>query len=215
MPRDGILGRTLVVACLAAVLSGSAGCNLLIPGMILAGPPTKKVEPEFSRLEGKKAVVLVWAPPAILSNYPFARYDIAKYVGSALRSQIKDVTTVSATRVEEYVRTRPHGTADPQEMGRHFKADVVVYLELLRYRMRWPDSPHLFRGDISSSVVVFEMNPEGREPVRYDLSSASALVPEGAPVSVHSTSEQKLRKETSEVFAEKVSLKFKEHRVEI
>ena len=204
-------------ACLAvgiSLLVGTLGCNWLIPGMILAGPPTKKVEAEFSRLAGKKVLVLVWAPPAVLANYPYSRYDIAKYVGDALRSQIEDVTTVSARKVEDYVSRRPQGTADPEVVGRHFQAEVVVYLELLRYRMRLPESPHLYRGDIHASVVVFDLKTAGGEPGRYELSAASALHPEGAPVSIYNTSEQKLRKETCEIFAEKVALKFKAHRVE-
>lgn len=197
------------------LLAGAWGCNWLIPGMILAGPPTEKVEPEFARLKGKKVLVLVWAPPAVLTNYPYARYDIAKYVGDALRSQIEEVTTVSARHVEDYVSKRSQGAADPEVVGRHFQADLVVYLELLRYRMRWPESPHLYRGDIHASVVVFDLNAAGGEPERYELSTASVLHPEGAPVSVHKTTEQKLRKETSEIFAERVALKFKAHRVEL
>lgn len=203
-------------ATLIGLLSLSlAGCNWLIPGAILMGPPTKKVEAEFSRLSGHKVLVLVWASPKILSRYPYARYDIAKYVSDALRSQIKDVRSVSVDRVEEELRSRPRETAEPGELARQFGADMVVYLELLRYRMRMPESPHLFRGDISGSVVVYDLTDARDDPIRYDLSSASALYPEGAPVSVYNTTEQRLRKETSEVFGKKVAMKFKPHRVEL
>ncbi|UCG31677.1 MAG: hypothetical protein JSU68_08410 [Phycisphaerales bacterium] len=210
--------KSPTLACLVAVcllIPGVPGCNLLIPGMILAGPPTKKVEPEFARLAGKRVLVLVWTPPSILTNYPYARYDIAKYVGDALRSEIEDVTTVSSRHVEDYVSKRLDGTTDPPIAGRHFDADVVVYLELLRYRMRLPNTPNLYRGEIEASVVVFDLGTALGEPERYELSGVSVQHPEGAPVSIYNTTEQKLRKETSEIFAQKVALKFKSHRVEL
>jgi hypothetical protein len=203
------------LAGMALLLSAATGCNWLIPGAVLMGPPTKKVEAEFSRLEGKRVAVLVWAPPAILTNYPYARYDIAKYAGDALESQIRGVTTVSARRVEDYVSKHPEGTVDPEMVGERFNAEVVVYLELLRYQMRSAESPHLYRGDIQASVVVYEMQAADGRPKRYELSAVGARHPEGAPVSIYNTTEQKLRKETSEIFAEKLAQKFKAHRVEL
>lgn len=207
--------RIPTLTFLLAAFSCGAGCNLLIPGVILMGPPTKKVDPEFARLSGKRVVVLVWAAPGVLSKYPYARYDIAKYVADQLRSEIEEVHTVSANKVEREIRSRPHESGEPGEIGRLFEADVVVYLELLRYQMRHPESPHLFRGDISASVTVFDLTEFKDKPVRYHLSAASVIHPEGAPISVYNTTEQKLRKETSEIFAETVALKFKSHRVEI
>ena len=210
-----MLAKLALLAVMVLLIPVTSGCNLLIPGAILAGPPTKKVEPEFARLAGKRVLVLVWAPPSVLTNYPYARYDVAKYVGDALRSEIEDVTTVSARKVEDYVSKRLDGTADPPIAGRHFDADVVVYLELLRYRMRLPNTPNLYRGEIEASVVVFDMGTALGEPERFELSGVLAQHPEGAPVSIYNTTEQKLRKETSEIFAQKVALKFKSHRVEL
>ena len=44
---------------------------------------------------------------------------------------------------------------DPVEVGRRFKADKVIYLELLEMRMRRPEAPTLLQGRISASVAVF------------------------------------------------------------
>ncbi len=210
--------RSLKIPKLAFLLAATAfgvGCNLIIPGVILMGPPTKKVDAEFARLSGKRVVVLVWAAPGLLSKYPYARYDIAKYVADELRSEIEDVHTVSVDRVEREILSRPHESGEPGEIGRKFEADIVVYLELLRYQMRLPESSHLFRGEISASVTVFDLTEFMDKPVRYDLTAASVIHPEGAPISVYNTTEQKVRKETSEIFAETVALRFKSHRVEI
>ena len=209
--------RNSRVALVTVILSAGVlcGCNLLIPPIILAGPPTKPVQAEFSRLTDRKVAVHVWAPPQILNVYPYARLDTAKYVAGRLRAEIDDVTLVSTRKVEDYVARAPDQTTDPGELGSHFDAEMVVYIELYKYQMRDPGTPQLFRGFITGSVVVYDLTTSGGFPERYELSSARAVYPPSGPVSVMKTTEQKVRKETSELFAEEVSLKFRDHRVEL
>ena len=193
----------------------AGGCNLLIPGLILAGPPTKEVRAEFARLADKRVAVYVWAPPSILSMYPYARYDIAQYIASRLRADIEGISIVSTHKVEDYIERAADQTLDPTVLGAHFEAEMVVYIELFKYQMRDPSSPQLFRGLISSSVVVWDLETAGGAPERYELSSAEAVYPSSGSLSVMKTTEQMVRKETSELFAEEVSLKFRDHRVEL
>ncbi len=208
---------TLPLLCASISLAAftCTGCNVLIPAMILAGPPTKEVKAEFSRLADKKVLVHVWVPPSVQQLYPHSRFDVARYVAGKLRADIKGVTTVSTNKVEDYVSRSSDPVIDSAELGRRFDADMVVYIEVLTYQMRDPDSPQLFRGQISGSVNVFDLVSAGEQAERYELSSATAVHPPSGPVSVLKTDEQTIRKQTSEAFAEEVCKKFKDHKVEL
>jgi hypothetical protein len=191
------------------------GCNLLTPAAVLMDAPTKTVPAEFARLPGHRVAVVVWAKPATLAVFPFARYDTANHVCAKLRSMVPGLTMISASRVEEYLEQSSDMVVDPVEVGRHFGAEMVVFLELLTFQTRDPRTPQLVQGKITSSVVVYDLTDGDGTPRRYELSTASVTIPEDKPVGVMAADERRVRKETCEAFGEAVARKFVKHKVEL
>jgi hypothetical protein len=186
------------------------GCNLLTPLVLFAPDPKKKVPAEFDWLSGKRVLVLVWAPQETLIEYPWARLEVAQYVGDGIAAHVKDMKTVPPKEVEDYLQRIYEIEYDPAAMGKKFEAEAVVYLELLEYEMRNPDAPQLRRGTIRSSVMVYDMTSP-KEPEKFELQEITVRVPEGNDVGVMNKTGLQIRKMTYEKFADCVAKKFYEH----
>ena len=204
------LGRVLVTLLLVS----GAGCNLLTPLALIMQPPKKTIPAEFDRLEGKRVLVLVWAPQETLIEYPWARLEIAQYVGDKIVASVKPIRLVSPKKVEDHIEQLYESEYDPRKIGETFKADIVVYIELLEYEMRNPNTPQLRLGTIRASVVVHDL-AKGAEPSKFELEEVLARYPEKSEIGVLSKSGLEIRKLTYEKFAEYVSRKFHEYEIEI
>src|SRR3972149_1636065 len=145
----------LVHSCLLGSVPLLASCNLLTPLAVL-GQHTKKISPEFDKLAGKRVAVLVWTEPATLFDYPHSRFELATYIGDKLYAEMgqRNLATqvVDPRDVEDYLQKNLDAQIDPYAVGRQFKADFVVYLELLEFQIRDPQSPQFLRGRIQASV---------------------------------------------------------------
>lgn len=204
--------RCLIVCLTGAVLM--SGCNWLTPLAVLMPPPTKKVPPEYERLTGRRVAVVVWAKPSTLAVFPYARYDTANHVTTRLRNTVAGVQMISASRIEEYLESRPDMVIEPAAVGRQFDAEAVVFLELLTYQTRDPKSPQMLQGKITSSVVVYDLREEDETKQRYELSTVAVAVPD-QPTGALADDERRIRKETLTTFAAAVSQKFVEHEEEL
>ena len=206
----------MLLAGLASACCLTGGCQFLMAAAILAGPPKEKVLAEFNRLEGKKVLILVWAEPETLIEYPYARFEVARYVGDKVQAHVPGITVIDQREVEDYLEQLYDAEYDPEKTGKKFDAELVVYMELLEYSMRDPHTPQLYKGTIHSSVWVYEMHGEGEEIDEFELDEAFAQVPEGKNVvGVLDSSGLEIRKMTYEKFAELVARKFYDHEVEI
>ncbi|NIL98205.1 MAG: hypothetical protein GTO62_14025, partial [Planctomycetales bacterium] len=67
------------------------------------GPGVQKVPAEFAGLEGKRTLVLVWAEPETLDQYPRARLDVANHVGDKLRAHLRDAAIIDPQVVEKHL----------------------------------------------------------------------------------------------------------------
>ena len=66
-----------------ALTAAVAGCNWLIPGVLMT--EHKRTNPaEFDKLAGKRVVVLVWAEPETLFDYPHVRLELSSYIADKL-----------------------------------------------------------------------------------------------------------------------------------
>lgn len=202
-----------IALCLAVAML-AAGCNWLTPLAVLMPPPTKKVPAEYERLAGRRVAVVVWAKPSTLAVFPYARYDTANYVTTRIRDAVAGVEMISASRIEEYLESRPDMEIEPVAVGREFGADAVVFLELLTYQTRDAKAPQMLQGKITASVVAYDLNEDDESKQRYELSTVSVAVPD-QPIGALSGDERRIRKETLTTFADAVAQKFVEHEEEL
>lgn len=193
---------------LAVLSAASAGCNLLVPLAIAGRPPTEKVPAEFSKLEGSKAMVLVWAEPDVLFDYPNVRLELGAYVAEHLKAHVKDVQFIPARQVEEYIERQGGMTQDPEAAGRYFHVDKVIHLTLLEFSMRDREMAHFCRGRVRASVAVYDLKDKSGTTQRYALSDVNVIYPEKQAVGFDGTAPQVIRQKTYEAFAEAVGRKF-------
>ena len=201
--------RSFVRVALWCSVLATGGCNLLIP-VIFLHPGTKKVPPEFARLEDSRTLVMVWAEPETLYDYPHVRLELASYIGDQIAAGVKGVQLVNERKVEEYLQRNPEAMVDPRQVGEHFGAEMVVYVELLEFQIRDPESPDLLQGTVRAAVRVHDLTAETDELGYQELAEVTVVCPDQA-VLYTATAPIVVRNETYKQFAEAVARKFYEH----
>lgn len=212
-----MLTRTLLLLllCLCPL---TASCNLLIPAVFI-GEHRKRVLAEFDKLENHRVAILVWTDPSTLFDYPYARFELSSYVRDKLFSEMAlrelPIDLVEARDVEEFLKRNAQARIDPRAVGKAFKADYVIYLEVLKFQIRDPDQPQFLRGEIHASVSAHDMHADPDELRRYELAPVKCTYPEGPPVLINATNSLLVREATYRKFAEQVARKFYEHNVDL
>jgi hypothetical protein len=196
----------------------SVSCNLLTP-IIFVGEHRKQISPEFDKLANARVAVVVWTEPATLFDFPHARFELATYVADKLSYEMAQrnlgTQVVDSRDVEDYLQRDLDAQIDPQAVGRHFRADYVIYLEVLTFQIRNPDEPQFLRGRVDASVAVHDLGADADETRRYELAPVHCIYPDGAPILMNATNSALVREQTYRKFAEEVARKFYEHTVEL
>lgn len=209
--------RTLTLVVLVVAVAAS-GCNWLTP-LVFVGEHKKEVTAEFDKLPGSRVAVLVWTDPAVLFDYPYARFELASYVTEKLTTEFgsrnQRIDLVNAREVEDFVRRDPGVAVDPRTVGRQFSADFVLYLEVIAFQIRDPRQPQFLQGRIGASVAVYDIRPGAGAADRYELAPVEAVYPEGQPVVLSATNAPLVREMTYRTFADMVARKFYNYTVEI
>lgn len=201
-----------------AALALVSGCNMLTP-LIFVGEHKKKILPEFDKLAQSRVVLLVWTDQATLFDYPNARIELATYIGDKLYSEMSQrnlgTELVDPRDVEDFLERNTAAQVDPEMVGRHFRADDVVWVEVYKFQVRDPAQPQFLRGEIQASVAVYDLRGDAGEPTRYELTPIECVYPEGPPVLLSATNSPLIRESMYRKFAEQVSRKFYEHTVDL
>jgi len=210
-------GTWLRTATLGIVLAAPA-CNMLLPAMFV-GEHKKKITAEFDKLEGTRTLVLAWAPPATLFDYPYIRFEVASRVtgqlASRLRGTDRGTDLVDPRDVADYLQKEPDAAADPMKVGRQFDADYVVFVEISRFQIRDPHSPELLQGTIEAGVSVFDMHVDPDLDPRHELTPVEAVYPPNGPKLMTATNAQFIREATYDIFSEQVARKFYDYTVDL
>ncbi len=124
--------------------------------MYFLQPFDPQVKPPCLSLQGKKVVVVARAAATAQADYVPLDQEIAQRVVKALRDKGKKVEVVELTKVRAWVEQHPTVT-DPSEIAKAFDADVVLFLELIEFRIDSPESPGMFSGHSRVFVRATEM----------------------------------------------------------
>lgn len=206
--------RTVLRLSLIALACATTGCNWLVP-FIFIGEHKRSVPAEFDKLAGKRTVVLVWAEPATMFDYPHVRLELATYATEKIAANVENCDTVDAMDVEDYIVRNMEAMIDPMAVGRHFGADYVVYLELLRFQIRDPSTPDLAQGNIKASVSVYDINADSDQASRFILAPVEVIYPKSGPTLMSSSNAILIRQQSYDLFSGEVAQKFYEHKVDL
>jgi hypothetical protein len=212
--------RFIKLTCLLGLCAVSPwlnACNLIEAAAVLTAPTSEKIDPEFNRLEGKRTLVYVWAPPEVLWDFPKIRLDLAAYISAYLEKNVKTpdknkkkIDVVPAVRVESYLEQGNAMQIDPVDLGKHFEADMVVHVSVYQFSMRDPGMAHFYRGRIGASIVVWDLSKSGEPAERVPLKDVNVAVPPESNVGYTSIRPEQIRQATYDAFSVEVGRKFHE-----
>ena len=202
--------RSVARGALLIGLSLMAGCNIVKTIGILTGPKSEKVEAQFNRLADARVLVYVGIPPEIAWDYPKIRLDLAAYLSDYLRPNVPSATLVDPLLVERYLEKHRVPEVDPIQIGQHFRAEMVVHLEVYQFSMRDPGMAQFYRGRIGASVAVHDLSEPDQPPERFDLGEVVVAVPEEGQgrIGFANIQPDQLRQQTYQVFTVEVGKKF-------
>ncbi len=207
------IGITVVALCCL-----SMACNLLTP-IIFIGDHQKRIFPEFDKLPDQRVAVVVWTSPATLFDYPHARYELATYLSEKLSYEMEQrhlgTTVVDARDVEDYLQKNLDAQVDPRRVGRTFDADYVIYIEILGFQVRDPESPLFLKGQIEASVVVYDTRPDAPPMTKYGLTAVTSYYPSDRPIMMSATNSREVREGLYRTFASDVARKFYEYKIDL
>src|SRR5208283_5570968 len=147
------------------------GCNQIgALAYILDGPP--EIPPKLHKLAADdrkkevKVMILAYSPsmetrPELVGADRQFSMLFARKLQAACKQNQENVTVISPQKVEQYKQQHPdwHGTIDLEEIGRHFKADYVIYLEFEQLGIYQDKTVgnQLYQGNIKTSVSLIDV----------------------------------------------------------
>ncbi len=205
-PRHGI--ATLLLLGWGLGLTGCAGIKWLA---VQTSPTSEKVEAECKLLEGKTVLVCAWAPQEILWDYPKTRLNLSSYVSEYLRQNVRGIQLVNALQVEAYVEKGNPFQIDSEALGRHFRAEAVVRLDVYQFSIRDPGRAQLYRGRLGAGVVVYDLTQQDETSRRVPLTDVQVVYPEEGEIGFSNARPEQIRQATYERFAVEVGKKFHDY----
>ena len=211
--------RTITRLVAVMALAGtSGGCALLTPFAVI-GEHKERIAPEFDKLAGRRSAILVWADAATLFDYPMARFELATYIHDKLRDEMRSrelgIDLIDTRDVEDYIQQNPGAQVDPGMVGRNFKTDFVIYIELVEMQIRDPDQPQLLQGRIQALVQVHDLRADPDVTNQYELTPVTIVYPERGPVMINATNSLNIRRMLYHKSAETIARKFYEHTIDM
>lgn len=206
--------RHTLIALLPLVVFCAAGCHPAMWAYPFADRDAKTSVKAEHDLEADRLLILPYAAmdvefesPAIGSEVSF---EMINEITDNLRGRVHRV--VNPREVSRYQRRTLDWPSTPvAQIGREFKADKVLYIEIYRFSIMEERSANLYRGRVAGRIQVVDTSaPEGKE-VLYET-EVSVEVPDDKPIGTMEIREDQLRWATVHRFAQEVMWKFYDHK---
>lgn len=207
-------GRVGMLSLVAAVVMGTAGCQL---GYFLTDPDaTKKVPAEYDKIGARRVAIVCWADRSTLDEYPSARRQVTR---SLLHYMKKNLEKAKFIPEPDVYKLQEKSGSDweamtNQEMAAELGCDVILRIDLLEFTTRASDTPQLQKARIAGNVRLYEVKPVLNTEAAYD-SDVKITYPKGSIHGAQDMTEADLLHGAVEYFAEMVSQKFYEHEVKL
>ncbi len=208
--------KTICTILILLLLGITIGCNLIAyPIYVLSADRQKKVPAEFSDIKGKRVCIWVWADNSLLFEYPVVRLDIANYVKHHMQKHL-ECDVVRPEEVENYRESEYEAeNISVVKIGQHFKADYVLFIQVLDFRTHPLGAPNLFQGYINAECALYDCE-SGRLPIesphrRVWSGRISIKHPKKRALLLSKTSELNMRATLLNLFAQELTKKFYDH----
>ena len=193
-----------VLLVCAAVLLPMAGCQSIAFTVAylfngLDDPP------ECNKLKEKRVVVVCRQVASL--QYVNGRVDqeLAEHVAALLKKNVSGIKLVEPRKVNEWMDENETGEQGFTEVGKAFKADMVLGIELERFSLL--DNQTLYQGKASATVKVYDCKT-GEVVFRK---SRQTLYPPHFPIQTSEMPERIFRERFIEVLADQLGRYFYAH----
>jgi len=185
MSRRGFIFSILYSLSAILVLC-SGGCMYIGAAAGKLAPP-ETIHAKYVGLVGQSVGVMVWTDRGIQTDYPSLAMDLANAIQNKLMAQTKRDELKHATfpvRPASIVRyQQDHPNLDFKnlaEVAPKFGVTRLVYVEVEDFGTRAPASVELFRGSMTVSVQVAEINGD-KTTIPYEENDVKAVYPPKVP----------------------------------
>ncbi|HLN31464.1 MAG TPA: hypothetical protein VK395_27230 [Gemmataceae bacterium] len=214
--------RTLVLLLIAAALG--TGCNILaLPFFLLPGMDPKYDAPckLASDDKDKEVNVVILASTELETRPEFLKVDrelsllLCSQLEAGFKKNKEKVKLVKISKIEKYKDDHPNWHAmDAQEIGKYFRADYVINLEVNSLTLYEPGSVNtLFRGRADITIDVVDVHKPSEGPIYKDEYTVEYPKTKG-PISADSSNVNQFRQLFLKRVAKELSWRFTSHLVE-
>ena len=192
------------------------GCNLLeYPLYVLLGQSHTKVKAEYTGLENQTVAVLIVGQSAIDFEEPYARMDLALATEQALTEYVKGVELADQEKIQNFQRSRFDWYGLPvSDIINQFQVQRLLYVELIQFTIREPESVNLLRGHIWAQLRVYEKESHTPDLPVFET-EVEVIFPEQAPAPYSEAARFNIRQQSIALFALEVARKFHDHKKEV
>lgn len=164
MPQTWRRAARLSLAAGTLLALTLAGCDPR-QAMYFLQPFEPQIAAPCPSLQGKKVVILAHASASAQADYVALDQELTQRIAKALRDKFRRIEIVDQAKVRAWIEEHPTST-DPTEAARAFDCDVVVFLEILEFKIDSPESPGLYAGHSRVFLKAIELkhpeNPKGK-----------------------------------------------------
>ena len=186
--RANYFFRSVLILGLGLAALINTGCNPFTALYFLFLLPPPKLPAAYDGLEQKTVVVLAHVGRGAQFDYAGLENDLVKGVVRELRENVKHIKIADPGAVRQW--KDEHSDYELSDVGREFKADRVVYLEIERFTLFEQQTSQLYRGSAKIRIQVAEMDKNGE--IEFDT-HLEPLFPGSRPIPAPEMSQDKFR----------------------
>ena len=193
-----------------------AGC-----GVIGFGPgaqeelETRATGAAYRGLADTSVAIVVWAPLATLDEYAGAREEISASVAAQMRGHLPTTRLVEPKEIIRWQGETLNWESLPAgDIGRHFKVDRVVLIQVLDYSTKRPLGVSNLQGRLRAQCKIYDTAPAAGTALQPPVwtSFVDAAWPSGKPLDPTQINEAAVRQRTLDTFADVLVRYFYESR---
>jgi hypothetical protein len=214
----------LPILLLLLGMAGNSGCDLAATSAFLVGPETTTpalLKRVASDERNKQVSVVVLTYEGLETRPEFLRSDrdlnnlVVKHLREGFAANKEQVKLVPPSKVEEFKNSHPSWKKlDLAEIGRHFDADYVVYLEIGHLSMYETGSSNmLYHGRAELTVNLVDVKHPDETPESRDLAITHPSAAIGGTISADEMPPQIFKAALFDRIAKQVAWQFTAHKL--
>ncbi len=178
--------RNLLLLCLLLLIP--TGCAAV--GVLASAVPKPPVEAAYKGLHGQTVGVMVWADRGLRIDFPSIREDLASQVQSLLvaaqKEKSKDLEgtafPVQPASIVKYQKDHPELESLPiTQVAPKLRVSRLIYVEIENLTTRTSQSVVMYRGNVTASLKLVEIAPDGSAKVAYEEGNIAVSYPKKSP----------------------------------